>query len=112
VTDAHDWLPPHVCDAFFGHSETIFKENYGLVTEVHFRQVRERSSEVPQFAPQKTSAKEEIVGTEKKKGTPQNAEHPLLQALPDNERKRAERSRWSQKVKLGDEGLEPPTSTV
>ena len=77
VTDAHDWLPPHVCDAWFGHSETIFKDHYAQVTEEHFKAAQNRSSRVAQSVAQKASEMPELGGTPKKEGIEQNAQSPL-----------------------------------
>jgi len=77
VTDAHDWLPPHVCDSWFGHSETIFKEHYAQVTEEHFKLVRQRHSKIPQFTPQQASEIPEKSGTAKKEDIEQDAQCPL-----------------------------------
>ncbi len=67
VTDAHDWLPPHVCDSWFGHSETIFKDHYAQVTEEHFKAVQNRSSRVAQSVAQKASEMGENGGNPMKK---------------------------------------------
>jgi integrase len=77
VTDAHDWLPPHVCDSWFGHSETIFKEHYAQVTEEHFKLVRQRHSKTPQFTPQQASEMPEKSGTAKKEDFEQDTQSPL-----------------------------------
>jgi hypothetical protein len=78
VTDAHDWFPSHVCNAWFGHSETIFREHYGQVTEGHFREARRRTPSISQITPQQASAMGEKAGTEKKKDSEQNAQSPFL----------------------------------
>ena len=67
VTDAHDWLPPHVCDSWFGHSETIFKEHYAQVTDDHFKAAQNRSSRVAQSVAQKASEMGENGGNPMKK---------------------------------------------
>jgi integrase len=77
VTDAHDWLPPHVCDAWFGHSETIFKDHYAQVTEEHFKAAQNRSSRVAQSVAQQASEMPEKSGTAKKEDIEQNAQCPL-----------------------------------
>jgi integrase len=77
VTDAHDWLPPHVCDSWFGHSETIFKEHYAQVTDEHFKAAQNRSSRVAQSVAQQASEMPEKSGTAKKEDIEQNAQCPL-----------------------------------
>ena len=67
VTDAHDWLPPHVCDSWFGHSETVFKDHYAQVTEEHFKAAQNRSSRVAQSVAQKASEMGESGGNPMKK---------------------------------------------
>ena len=73
VTDAHDWLLPHVCDSWFGHSETVFKEHYAQVTDEHFKAAQNRSSGVAQQA----SEIGEKSGTAKKEDIEQDAQCPL-----------------------------------
>ena len=67
VTDAHDWLPPHVCDSWFGHSETVFKDHYAQVTEEHFKAAQNRSSRVAQSVAQQASEMGENGGNPMKK---------------------------------------------
>jgi len=67
VTDAHDWLPPHVCDSWFGHSETVFKEHYAQVTDEHFKAAQNRSSRVAQSVAQQASEMGENGGNPMKK---------------------------------------------
>ena len=82
VTDAHDWLPSHVCNAWFGHSETIFRNHYGQVTEEHFREALRRIPSTPQITPQitpqQTSESGENAGNKNKKDSEQNAQSPFL----------------------------------
>ena len=77
VTDAHDWLPSHVCNAWFGHSETIFREHYGQVTEEHFKAARRRTAATPHITPQQASEMPEKSGTTKKEGFEKNSRSPL-----------------------------------
>ena len=77
VTDAHDWLPPHVCDSWFGHSETVFKEHYAQVTDEHFKAAQNRSSGVAQFVAQLASEIGEKSGTAKKEDFEQDTQSPL-----------------------------------
>ena len=77
VIDAHDWLPPHVCDSWIGHSETVFKDHYAQVTEEHFKAAQNRSSRVAQSVAQKASEIGEKSGTAKKEDFEQDTQSPF-----------------------------------
>ncbi len=65
------------CDAWFGHSETIFRNHYTQVTENHFKAARQRASATPQITPQQASETGEHSGTEKQKDSEQKAKSPF-----------------------------------
>lgn len=112
VTDAQEYLPSHVADDWFGHSETVSKEHYRMVTENHFEMVRRRVPATTQITTQQASETPDLIGTEQNTPKADVANFSKKRPDPEQTRQLPERTRWAEKVKLGDEGLEPPTSTV
>ena len=77
ATDANNFLPPHVCYEWFGHSKDVFLHHYGQVTEEHFKLARQRPSAIPQSTPQQASESSEQAGNQKKKDSEQIAQSPF-----------------------------------
>lgn len=73
-------LLSHVCNAWFGHSETIFREHYAQVTEEHFNAARRRTAATPQITSQQTSEMPGNGGTTKIEDFEPDAQSPLESA--------------------------------
>ena len=114
VNDAHDRLPvpPHVIDAWFGHCESVSRQYYRTVNDSHFESIKNYDPATTQITTQQASETPDLIGTEQNAPTARPSELPKKRLVSEQIRQLPERSRWTEKVKMGDEGLEPPTSTV
>ena len=105
VTDAAKWLPSHIVNAWFGHSEVISIEFYRQVTEEDYKTAVGRESAIPQNFTQQAS----IEGKERREEKNSKIEIPLK---TQDDAFQAVNPRTVRKNKMGDEGLEPPTLSV
>jgi len=98
-TELENEFPSHVVCAWLGNSEAIARRHYLQVTDEHFERA---AGGAPHCAPQKTPETEEI----DRKAS--QAKPRKRREIPQSVAKRRNR----QKLRVGDEGFEPPTSTV
>ncbi len=99
ATELANTFPAHVAAAWMGHSKEIANKHHWQVTEEHFEQATQKAA---QKAAQQVAASR---GSE-----PQGKGIPVDSALvlPED----SERCVSVPSLTVGDEGLEPPTSTV
>lgn len=98
-TELENAFPSHVVCSWLGNSEAIARRHYLQVTDEHFELA---AGGAPYSAPQKTPEIEEI-DRKASKAKPRKARE-----IPQSIAKRSDRK----KLGVGDEGFEPPTSTV
>jgi integrase len=92
-------FPEHVVTAWMGHSKRIAQKHYLQVTEADFKQATENPTQNPT---------QHVTVTPRIDSQPQNTAHEKRLVLQGNASSRD----TVQPSQVGDEGLEPPTSSV
>ena len=113
-TELAERFPLHVVCAWIGNSQAVAAKHYLQLTDDHFEQARKAASEAtPQQSERPAqSAADKAVPNPVQSGA--ESTRPDAHALPSMAEISGETadSRYLQLCHVGDEGLEPPTSTV
>lgn len=104
ATELANEYPAHVAAAWLGHSTVIANKHYWQVTDSDFAKAigEDSNSDAAQKAAQRAHAES---GHDSHSSVPRNEETPVLLGS-------ASSSEFQQNRGMGDEGFEPPTSTV